>query len=77
MEKDEKEITNNPFKGLESDQQPPTKIKDKVMASVNFSNMLIDITELFTGNMAGSLGGLFKLKQDSRKKDKNKDGDQT
>lgn len=72
MENEEKNI--NPFKGLESDHQPPSHIKDKVMASVNFSNMLLDITELFTSNMASSVTGLFKIK-DLGGEEKNKEGD--
>lgn len=62
MDNTEKDKNENPFKGLESDQQPASHIKDKVMASVNFSNMLVDITELFTSNMASSVTGLFKIK---------------
>ena len=61
----EKEKDHNPFKELESDQQPPAHIKDKVMASVNFSNMLVDITELFTSNLASSVTGLFKIKNEN------------
>lgn len=61
----------NPFKGIESTNEVPPHMKDKVMSSVNFSNMLLDITELFTGNMASSVTGLFKIKND--KENENED----
>lgn len=61
----------NPFKSLEGDEKVPEGLKDKVMSSVNFSNMLLDITELFTTNMANSVGSLFKV--ESIKEDKSKD----
>lgn len=65
MENQEEEKNKNPFKELESNHQPPAHMKDKVMSSVNFSNMLLDITELFTSNMANSVTGLFKIKNDN------------
>ncbi|MBL7870064.1 MAG: hypothetical protein JNM78_00525 [Cyclobacteriaceae bacterium] len=66
-------IPTNPFKLLEGDEKVPENLKDKVMSSINFSNMLLDITELFTTNMASSVGSLFKVDSIGEKEEKNKD----
>lgn len=62
MNENEDKKVENPFKKLEPNQEVPPHLKDKVMGSVNFSNLLGDLAELFTSNMANSLTGLFKVK---------------
>lgn len=74
METADNKPSSNPFKALEGNESVPEGLKQKVMTSVNFSNMLLDITELFTSNMASSVETLFKTSLPD-KKDKYSDED--
>ena len=51
----------NPFKKLESTEQAPPGLEKKVMSSVNLSQLIINMSDLFVVKMGETLGGLFKI----------------
>lgn len=57
----EKIKEHNPFKAMESSTDVPENLKSKVMASINFSTMLMDIGELFTVKIGETFEKLFKI----------------
>ncbi len=58
----------NTFKELESNEQAPEGLKNKVMSSINFSRLIMDISDLFIGKMGETLEGLFKTEKKNLKK---------
>lgn len=58
---------NNPFKQIKSSEQVPNDLKEQVMQSVDFAQVLMSIAELFSVNYVQSLGKLFKTGNDEDK----------
>nr|WKN38789.1 hypothetical protein K4G66_08745 [Tunicatimonas sp. TK19036] len=54
----------NPFKEMEEEHKAPEGLRNKVMTSVEISQLLMDMADLFTDKMGRSVLGLFKTKQD-------------
>lgn len=49
----------NPFKEL-SDSLPPSELKEKVMHSVEMSQLILDVADLFVVKMGKTVSQLFK-----------------
>jgi hypothetical protein len=66
---------NNPFKQLETNQEVPERVKDKVMNSIELTHMLTGFVELFTAHMGGTAINIFNpdLKTGINKIKKNSD----
>lgn len=52
----------NPFKKIKGDQTPSPKLKNKVLESIKLSQLLINITELFTLSLGSSAKELIDKK---------------
>ena len=66
-----KNTENNPFKAMESGTDVPEHLKSKVMSSIHFSTLLLDIGELFTVKIGETFGKLFRIgSPDQKRKDK-------
>ena len=50
----------NPFKKLAETHEAPPALKERVMTSVELSQLLIEITDLFTDKMGKTAIDLFK-----------------
>ena len=55
----------NPFRQLEEESPAPEHLKDKVMTSVELSQLIGDIADLFVDKMGKTALGLFKLDDDN------------
>ncbi|WKN41767.1 hypothetical protein [Tunicatimonas pelagia] len=53
----------NPFKKLEEANPAPERLKQKVMESVEFSQLMIEMADLFTDKMGKTMLDLFKTKK--------------
>lgn len=53
----------NPFKTIEPEENIPENMKKEVMASINLSQLILDVSDLFLGKMGDTLSGLFKTDQ--------------
>lgn len=51
---------NNPFKKLEKVHRAPEALKERVMTSIDLSQLLVEITDLFTDKMGKTALHLFK-----------------
>ncbi|MEQ9439607.1 MAG: hypothetical protein RIG62_11195 [Cyclobacteriaceae bacterium] len=56
----------NPFKKLEEEHKAPEGLKEKVIASVEISQVLMEIADLFTEKMGRTVLDLFKTKLDDK-----------
>ncbi len=56
-----KDTAKNPFKQLE-EEPLPEKLKDKVMTSIEMSQLMMDVADLFMVKMGKTFSGLFKTK---------------
>ena len=54
------EEETNPFKKLAETHEAPPALKERVMTSVELSQLLIEITDLFTDKMGKTAIDLFK-----------------
>ncbi len=54
---------DNPFKALESKETIPEHLKKEVMSSINLSQLILDVSDLFLGKMGDTITGLFKTDQ--------------
>ncbi|MEA3494842.1 MAG: hypothetical protein U9R42_02285 [Bacteroidota bacterium] len=59
---------NNPFKKIESQEKIPDEVKDKLMRSIHFSQLLTNIFDLFTVKMGETASELFIAKENNNKK---------
>jgi hypothetical protein len=50
----------NPFNEIIIKEEVPDRLKNKVLKSINYAKLLIDITELFSLNYVETLGTLFE-----------------
>jgi len=53
-------MTKNPFKELEQEAKAPEKLKEKVMNSIELSELILSITDLFVVKTGQTLVSLFK-----------------
>ncbi|SIR38174.1 hypothetical protein [Maribacter ulvicola] len=52
---------NNPFKNLQGDlKNVPPELRKKVMDDVAAAKLILELTNLFTGNFAGIIEGMLK-----------------
>jgi hypothetical protein len=73
------EKKKNPFKELETDHELSPSVKKKVMASVAFTNLIGDFTELFTARLATTAAKMIDADLDPEelaKKKNKKNSDQ-
>lgn len=66
----------NPFKELENSTEIPPELRTKVMASVDFSRLLINLSDLFTVKIAETVRELFKIEIPKEKNTVESDEDQ-
>ena len=59
----------NPFKKLEESHRPPPVLRERVMTSVELSQLLMEVTDLFTDKMGRTALDLFKTDQDNSSDD--------
>lgn len=50
----------NPFQKIETQEELPEKMKDKVLGSIGFGQLIRDFTELFTAKAGETAIELFK-----------------
>lgn len=55
--------TNNPFKRIESTEQVPEELKEKVMASINLVNLVGEFGDLFTAKLGGTATKMVDIKE--------------
>ena len=54
---------NNPFKNLEGDlKDVPPELRKKVMDDVAAAKLIMELSNLFTGNLASIIEGMLKTK---------------
>lgn len=53
-------MKTNPFKELEHEVKAPEKLKSKVMESIEISDLILDIADLFVVKTGKTLASLFK-----------------
>mgnify|MGYP003632896191 FL=1 len=57
------EQNNNPFKNLEGDlKDVPPELRKKVMDDVAAAKLIMELSNLFTGNFASIIEGMMKTK---------------
>ena len=56
----------NPFKQLEEEHVAPEGLKRKVMESVEVSQLLLEVADLFSDKMGRTIVDLFKTKSDNQ-----------
>jgi hypothetical protein len=57
------EPNNNPFKNLDGDlKDVPPELRKKVMDDVAAAKLIIELSNLFTGNFASIIEGMMKTK---------------
>tara|TARA_R110002167_G_scaffold9892_3_gene45612 strand:- start:947 stop:1132 length:186 start_codon:yes stop_codon:yes gene_type:complete len=57
------EQNNNPFKNLEGDlKDVPPELRKKVMDDVAVAKLIMELSNLFTGNFASIIEGMMKTK---------------
>ncbi len=57
------EQNNNPFKNLEGDlKNVPPELRKKVMDDVAAAKLIMELSNLFTGNFASIIEGMMKTK---------------
>lgn len=57
------EQNNNPFKNLEGDlKDVPPELRKKVMDDIATAKLIMELTNLFTGNFASVIEGMMKTK---------------
>lgn len=56
----------NPFKELEEEHQAPESLKKKVMESIEISQLLIEVADLFSDKMGKTMLGLFKTNSENQ-----------
>ncbi|SEM07778.1 hypothetical protein SAMN04488008_1099 [Maribacter orientalis] len=57
------EQNNNPFKNLEGDlKDVPPELRKKVMDDVAAAKLIMELSNLFTGNFASIIEGMLKTK---------------
>ena len=57
------EQSNNPFKNLEGDlKDVPPELRKKVMDDVAAAKLIMELSNLFTGNFASIIEGMMKTK---------------
>ena len=61
----------NPFKALENTHEAPPALKERVMTSVELSQLVAEIAELFTGNMGRTALTLFETDTEGPDPDRN------
>lgn len=54
----------NPFQKLEQEQPAPEALKSRVMTSVKFSRLLMEVADLFTDKMGKTALNLFPTDDD-------------
>lgn len=62
----------NPFKKLESQEEVPVELKDKVMTTITLAHLAGDFGELFTAKMAGTASKMMDVANDKRSTRKKK-----
>lgn len=61
------EPNNNPFKILEQDtKNVPPELRKKVMEDIATAKLIMELTNLFTGNFAAIIEGMLKTKSNSK-----------
>ncbi len=55
-------MTKNPFKELEQEAKAPEKLKEKVMDSIELSELIMSIADLFVVKTGQTIISLFKSK---------------
>ncbi len=63
------EEETNPFKKLAETHEAPPALKERVMTSVELSQLLIEITDLFTDKLGKTAIDLFKTDDDETESD--------
>ncbi len=63
----------NPFKKLAETHEAPPALKERVMTSVELSQLFIEITELFTDKMGKTAIDLFKTDDEEADSDSEAD----
>ena len=57
------EQNNNPFKNLDGDlKDVPPELRKKVMDDVAAAKLIMELSNLFTGNLASIIEGMLKTK---------------
>ena len=57
------EQNNNPFKNLEGDlKDVPPELRKKIMDDVAAAKLIMELSNLFTGNFASIIEGMMKTK---------------
>lgn len=59
--------TNNPFKKIESNEQVPEALKNKVITNVKAVQLLMDVAELFSVKISESIGDLLLTDKNKKK----------
>lgn len=61
----------NPFKKVESQEEVPSGLKDKVMTSITLAHLMGDFSELFTTKMGRTASKLIDVEKEKKKKNSN------
>lgn len=56
----------NAFKKLQTQENVPNQLRERVMESVTLAKMFIDLAELFTGRYIETIGHLFRTNNGSQ-----------